>query len=150
MNILGHFFQKVDKRILAECLDVVRKFRRHLLTEFFAILCATFFAAATPVFKPALLEVEMRLVPENRRNVRVADNLNPLVHVRAEFGMVRACGDFRLSVYRDLAHVVVSRGKFRISFAAEHATDAPRIHIDGETHRGGLVHDLFHRAVVVL
>ena len=131
-------------------LYVICKLGGHLVAELCTELCAAFFAAAAPVAKPALLEVKVRFVPENRRDVCVADSRNPLVHVRAELRMIWAGGNLWLSVYGDLAHVVIPCCEFRISFTAKHAADAPRIHVNGKSHRGRIVHDLLHGVIIVL
>ena len=92
----------------------------------------------------------MRLVPEDCRNICGTNCLDPLVHVRPEFGVVRAGGNFGFPVYRDLAHVMVSGCEFGIGFAAKHAAYAPWIHIYGESHCGRLVYELLHGVIIVL
>ena len=149
-NILSHLVQKFNEAFFAEQLYVVCKFRGHLVTKLCTEFFATFFATATPVAEPAFFKIKMRLVPKNGRDFRIADGCNPLVHIGAELRVVRAGGHFRFPVYGNLAHVVIACCEFRISFTAKHATNSPRIHINAESHRGRIVHDLLHGVVIVL
>ena len=150
MYVGGHFGEEIHQGIFPEFLDFFRHFRRHLVvvadTEFFFAVRTE----ACPVFELAFFKVKVRLIPKDGFDLRVANACNPTVHVCAEFRMVRACGDRCFAVERDLAHVVIAGGEFRIGFSAEDAPDSPRIDVNIQSEFDRLLDDFLHRLRIIL